>query len=102
MSYVKSKRVQIFPIIAISLYILVSSTYGQYYALASADFISHNPKFESFDQEYLSVANQSELKGSKSGSFYNDSQLVPHLFGQFCHFVCQGLSFDQKNLVLRC
>jgi len=98
----KRKPIQIFLVIAISLYILVSSTYGQYYTLAAADFISLNLKLEAFDQDYLSAANQSEFKVSRSGGFFNGSQLVTCLFGQSFHLLSQKPSLDQKNLVLRC
>ena len=98
----KSKRVQIFLIIAICLYILVSSTYGQYYALASADFLSYNLKLESFDQEYLWATNHSELKVFGSGGFSNGFQLLTSLFGQSFHLLSQVPSSDQKTLVLRC
>ncbi len=89
-------------LIIISLYILLSSTYGQYYAFASADFISHNPKFENFDQGYLSAVDQSELKDCRSGGFLKDFQLLTYLFGQSFHLLSQVLSADQKTLVLRC
>ena len=98
----KSKPVQIFLIIAISSYIIVSSTYSQYYAFASADFLSHNQKLESFDQEYLSASNESELKDTRSGGFLKDFQLLTCLIGQSFDLLFQGPSLDQKNLVLRC
>ena len=100
--YMRSKPARTFLIIAISLYILVSSTYGQYYSLAAADFISLQPKLENFDQEYLSAANQSELKMYGSGGFLKGFQLLTCLFGQSFHLLSQVLSPDQKNLVLRC
>jgi len=96
------KRKTIFLAIAISLSILASFTYGQYYTLASADFLSHDPKLENFDQEYLSATNQSELKVFGSGGFFDGSQLVTCLFGQPFHLLSKVPSLNQKNLVLRC
>jgi len=98
----KRKTAQTFLIIAISLYVLVSSTYGQYYALASADFISVRLKLENFDQEYLSANNQSELKDTRSTGFSKSFQLSTYLFEQSFHPFFQVLPLDQKNLFLRC
>jgi hypothetical protein len=98
----RRKPARIFLIIAISLYILVSSTYGQYYCLAAADFISHQLKLENFDQEYLSASNQSELKVYGSGRPFNGSQLATYLIGLPSHLFSQIPSFDQKTLILRC
>jgi hypothetical protein len=98
----RRKHSQIFLVIVIFLSILVFSTYYEYYALAAADFISHNPKLENFDQEYLSTANQSELKAYGSGGFLKGFQLLTSLFGQSFHLFSQGPFLDQKHLVLRC
>ena len=98
----RRRPARIFLIIAISLYILVSSTYGQYYSLAAADFISLHLKLENFDQEYLSASNQSELKVSGLGGPSNGSQLATYLIGLPSHLFSQIPSFDQKTLILRC
>ena len=96
------KPTQIFLVIAISLSILVSSTYCQYYTLAAADFISFDLKIENFDQEYLFAANQSEFKVYGSDGFFKGVHLLICLYGQFPHLLSQKPSLDQKNLVLRC
>jgi hypothetical protein len=98
----KRKPIQIFLVIAISSSILVSSSFGQYYTLAAADFISFNLKLEAFDQDCLLAANQSELKVSGLGGLFNGFQLVTCLFEQFFHLLSHVPSLDQKNLVLRC
>ena len=98
----KRNPTQIFLVMAISLFIFVSSTYGQYYALASADFISHNLKLEAFDQDYLSAVDQSELKASISDVLFRDFQLVTYLFELSIHLTSQISSLDQKTFVLRC
>jgi len=101
-SYMRRKPAQISLIIAISLCLFLSTIYGQYYAMASADFISLRLKLENFDQEYLSASNQSELKAPGSGSFFNGSFLATYLVGVPSYFFSQIISFDQKTLVLRC
>ena len=96
------KGIQIFLVIAISFSALVSSTYYEYYTLAAADFIAVNLKLEAFDQDYLSAANQNEWKSSRLGSFSQDFQLAPLLFGLPSHLPFRVRSLDQKTLVLRC
>ena len=96
------KPIQIFLVIAISLSILVSSTYCQYYTLAAADFISLDLKIENFDQDYLDSANQSEFKAYGSDGFFKGFHLLTCLYGQSFQFLSQEPSLDQKNLVLRC
>ena len=99
--YMRGKCAQIFLIIATSLYILVC-TYGPYYSLAAADFISLQLKLENFDQEYLSASNQSELKVYGSGCPFNESQLATYQIGLISHSSFQIPCFDQKALILRC
>ena len=96
------KKIQIFLVIAISLSILVSSTYCQYYTLAAADFLSPDLNFETYDQEILLAACQSELKSFGSSGFSTGFLLVAQLFGQSFHSLSQVLSLDQKALILRC
>ena len=96
------KKIQIFLVIAISLSILMSSTYCQYYTLAAADFLSSDLNFETYDQEILLAAYQSELKSFGSSGFSNGFLLTPHLLGQSLRFFSQLLSLDQKILILRC
>lgn len=96
------KTIQIILAIAISLAIPVSSAYVSYYTVASADFLSSNLGFEAFDQEYLSAANQSELKVSPSVGFFSGFRLACDHFGLPSHLSFQISSLDQKTLVLRC
>jgi hypothetical protein len=76
------KEIRIFLVIAISLSILVSSTYWQYYTLAAADFLSPDLNFETYDQEILLAAYQSELKSFRSSGLSNGFLLVAHLVRQ--------------------
>jgi hypothetical protein len=96
------KSTQIFLVIAIFFAIPLSSTYICYYTLAAADFLSLNLKLENFDQEYLSAANQSELKMSRLVGFFNRFQPVSYLIGIPSNLFSQILSLDQKSQVLRC
>jgi hypothetical protein len=96
------KRTQIFLVIAIAFSIPVFSTYCQYYTLAAADFLSPDLNFETFDQEILLAAYQSELKVFGLSDFFNGFLLATPLFSQSSHFFCQVLSLDQKTLILRC
>ncbi len=98
----KRKPAQIFLVMAVSLFIFVSSNYGEYYALASADFISHNLKLEAFDHDYLSAVDQSELKASPLDLVLQDFQLVTYLFELSIHLFSQISSLDQKTSILRC
>ena len=96
------KRIHIFLIITISFSIPVFSTYFHYYTLVEADFLSPNLNFETFDQEILLAAYQSELKVLGLSGFFKGFQLATHLFGQASHFFSQVLSLNQKTLILRC
>ncbi len=96
------KALQVVLVIAISLAISVSLAYVSYYTVASADFLSPNLGFEAFDQEYLSAANQNELKASPFVGFFNGFQLATYLTGLPPHLPSQISSLDQKTLVLRC
>ena len=98
----KRKAIQIILVTAISLAITASSAYVSYYTVASADFLSSNLGFEAFDQEYLSAANQSELKVSPSVGFFNGFHPATDLFGLSLRLSSQTSSLDQKALVLRC
>jgi hypothetical protein len=98
----KRKAIQIILATAISLAITASSAYVSYYTVASADFLSSNLGFEAFDQEYLSAANQSELKVSPSVGFFNGFQPATDPFGLSLRLSSQTSSLDQKPLVLRC
>jgi hypothetical protein len=96
------KPIQIFLVIAISFAIPASSTYVCYYTVAAADFLSPNLNFETFDQEFLFSAYESELKVFESSNFFNGFQLAAYLFEQSFHLFSKILSLDQKTLVLRC
>jgi hypothetical protein len=93
--------VRILLTIVISVCFLASFTYGQYYTVASADFISHDLKLENFDHDYLSAVNQNQWKVYGSFDFLEGFRLS-RLLEQSSHLVSQVVSLDQKEFVLRC
>jgi len=98
----RQKGIQLFLVIAISLSVLASSLYSQYYTLAAADFLSPDLNFESYDQEILLAACQSELKSFGSSGVSNGFLFVAQLFVQFFYPPSQVLSLNQETLILRC
>ena len=96
------KRIQIYLIIAISLFILASPVYLRCTMLSQAKFISSDLSFENADQEKGLPDNEKELKG------YGPSTLLitflgdANLFDQFSHLFPCSPSFRQKTPVLRC
>jgi len=98
----KRKQTQICLIVAISLSILVSSIYHQYYSLASADFISHNLKIENFDQEFLVATSVSRLKIFGASGFSIISALCTNSTERISLFLFLTSPFDQRKPILRC
>jgi hypothetical protein len=98
----KRKPIQILLVIAISVFVLVSLVYSQYYILASADFISVDLKLENFDQEYLSAADQSAMKVYGAGGSFEGYQPFTCLSGQSFPLLSRQSSLDQKTSPLRC
>jgi len=96
------KGIRVVLVIAISLSIPVCSAYVCYYTVAAADFLSLNLKFETFDEEFLSSANQNELKVFVPGNYLNDFHLIPYLPGHSFDFLSPLSSYDERTLVLRC
>ncbi len=96
------KPIQVILIIAISLAIPVLSAFVSYYAVASADFLASNLGYEAFDQDYLSVVHQSELRTLDSSNFIKTVRLEIFPFGLFPRFSSEISCLDQKTLVLRC
>jgi hypothetical protein len=98
----KRKTIKIFLIIAFSFAITVSSAYICYYTVASADFISHGLKFETFDQEFLIAASVSRFKVFGSCSFSTISTLCINPIKQIPLFPFLTTPFDQRTSILRC
>ncbi len=95
------KRKAFFLLIIIAVFMVVSFTYGQYYTLASADFISHGLKLETFDQELLIAAYASRLKILGSNGFPVATALRINLIEQILQSSFLT-SPSQRTPVLRC
>lgn len=88
-------------LIIIAVCMLVSFTYGQYYTLASADFISQGLKLETFDQEFLIAADASRLKIFGPNGFPAAAMLHINPVEQILLFSFLT-SPSQRTSVLRC
>jgi hypothetical protein len=98
----KHKKIPIILVIAISFAVLLSSAYFCYYSLASADFISHRLKFETFDQDFLFAASGSEFKVFGPISFSILSALCINPGKQIPIFPFLTSPFNQRTSILRC
>jgi hypothetical protein len=96
------KRIQIFVLIAISLFILVFPAYLRCTKLPQAKLVSSDLSFEYLDQEESLPDNEKELK------LYGPSNLLVmfswgiYLFGQTFHLFPGSFSLLQKASILRC
>ncbi len=95
------KRIRIFLVLAISFSILTSSAYLCYYTVAAADFLSPSLNFETFDQEFLSVA-CNDLKAFLPDSLLNGLYLINYYLEPSPHLFPKTPSLDQGTLILRC
>jgi hypothetical protein len=98
----KRKSIKIILVVAMSLAISMFTAYIYCYTVASADFLSPNLNIETFDQEFLFSAYESEWKVFESSSFLNGFQLATYLFRQSFYLFSQVPSLDQETLILRC
>jgi len=98
----KRKFIKIILVMAISFAIPVSSVSFCYYSLASADFVSHGLKFETFDQEFLIAISVSRLKVFGSSSFSIISALCINPIKQIPLFPFLTSPFNQRTSILRC
>jgi hypothetical protein len=89
-------------VVAIAFAVLSSSTFFCYYSVASADFISHQPKLETFDQEFLFAVSTNRLKISGPSSFSGISALGIDLIKQIPLFPLLTSPFNQRTPILRC
>jgi hypothetical protein len=97
----KRKSIPIILVIAISFAVLLSSAYFCYYSLASADFISHGLKFETFDQDFLFAASVSKFKVFGLSSFSIISGLCVNPIKQIPLFPFLISPFNQRTPILR-
>ena len=99
---IRSKRIQIFLVIAISLFILALPAYLRCTELSRTKFVPSDLSFENPDQEEGLPDNEKELK------VYGPSILLImllwgiNLFGQTSHLFPRLFSLGLKPPVLRC
>ena len=97
-----SIRIKNILVIAILFAIVSSSVCFCYYSMASADFISHGLKLETFDQEFLFVTSASRLKISGPSSFSVISAPCINPIKQIPLFPFLTYPLDQGTPILRC
>ena len=96
------KGIQIFLIIAISVFILALPAYLRCTHLSQSKFGSSDLSFENSGQEEGLPDSEKELKTYGSSALLISFDLRTNLFEHSSHFFPQRLSLHQKTLVLRC
>ena len=89
-------------VVVISFAVLLSSACFCYYSVASGDFISHGPKFETFDQEFLFAASASRLKISGPSIISVISALCIKPIKEIPLFPFLTSPLSQRTSILRC
>jgi hypothetical protein len=97
-----SKSMQIFLIIAISLFILALPAYLRHTNLSEAKFASSDLGFENPDQENRVPDDEKELKAFGPTGLFTIFILGTDLSERPSHLFSQILSLRQKTLILRC
>ena len=93
---------QIFLIIAISLFILALPAYLRHANLSEIKFASTDLGFENPDQENRVPDDEKELKAFGPTGLFTIFILGTHLSERPSHLFSQILSLGQKTLILRC
>jgi len=96
----RMKTSRVFLIVAIAFSLPLCSASFHYYALASADFLSRDPKLEAFDQD-LSTDSCNTFKGMGTSNFDHVIFLTV-VFKQIPIFSLEISPFDQTTSILRC
>jgi len=96
------KSIQIFLVIAISLFVLALPAYLRCTHLSQTKFVSSDLSFESPDQEEGLPDNEKELKVFGPNAFPTLFVLATNLFDQSSHLFSPALSLRQRIVVLRC
>ena len=96
------ESIQIFLVIAISLFILAIPAYLRCTSLSETKFVSFDLSFENPDQKDGPLDNENEWKVFGSTAFSIIFLLGTNLFERFSHLFSQALSLRQKPFVLRC
>jgi hypothetical protein len=93
---------QIFLVIATSLFILALPAYLRHANLSEIKFASSDLGFENPDQENRVPDNEKELKAFGPTGLFTIFILGTHLSERPSHLFSQILSLGQKTLILRC
>jgi len=96
------KSIQIFLVIAISLFILALPAYFRCTSFSETKFVSCDLSFENPDQEGGLPDNENELKVFGPTAFFTIFLLGTNLFEQSSPLFSQALSLCQKTFILRC
>ena len=93
----KTKRVQIFLVIDISLSILLFFAYSHQYALSETDFLSSSLNFKNTDQENLTLTYTNKGNVTEPNDFYRVSLSLTNPFKPIHYFSFERFILDQKN-----
>ena len=96
------KRIQILPVVAISLFILALPGYLQCARTSQAKFIASDLTFENPDHKDGLPDNEKELKGYRPGALLIMFLLGAIPFDESFHLFSQAPSLPQRIVVLRC
>ena len=96
------KSIQIFLVVAISLFILALPAYLRCTSLSETKFASSDLGFENPGQENGLPDNENELKVFGPIAFFTIFLLSTNLFEQSSHLSRRTLSLRQQTSVLRC
>lgn len=98
----KLKKIQFFPVIAVSFLLLGVSTYFHYNNLAEFDFAPADLSFENPDQDNRSIDHLNGLKIFGSDGLFGVLLLINDILERPPLFFLQRSSLDPKILPLRC
>ena len=96
------KRIQILPVIAISLFILALPAYLHCTRPLQTKFVSSDLSFENPDQNEGLLDNEKELKGYGPSALFMTFLLGGIRFEHSSYLFSQVLSLRQRIVVLRC
>ena len=96
------KRIHIFLVIAISLFVLALPIYLRCPQFSKTKVVPSNLSFETPNQDEGLPDQEKELKVYGPSTLFVMFLLGIHLFGQSSHFFPRSLALRQKTLVLRC
>jgi len=96
------KRIQILPVLAISLVILALPAYLHCARPSQTKFVSSDLSFENPDQKEGLPDNEKELKGHGPSTVLIMFLLGSNPFEQSFHLSSQVLSLRQRIVLLRC